>query len=125
MVVYIILFDSFLGVKVDLYLLGYCLFMYGLGDSFDFIYGKFNVILGQMLVVNFMFNIIGCGEIYVLCWNYYFVCSGEWSSKLVFGVDYKKVDFSCNINGGLFSGVLFNICLLYFILLLLVSYSVQ
>ncbi|MAF06046.1 ShlB/FhaC/HecB family hemolysin secretion/activation protein [Herbaspirillum huttiense] len=117
--------DSPSGAKVDLYSLGYRLPMYGLGDSLDFIYGKSNVTSGQTLAVNSTLNITGRGEIYALRWNHYFARSGEWSSKLVFGADYKKVDSSCNINGGLLSGASLNTCLPYSTLPLSVSYSAQ
>ncbi len=117
--------DSPSGAKVDLYSLGYRLPMYGLGDSLDFIYGKSNVTSGQTLAVNSTLNITGRGEIYALRWNHYFARSGEWSSKLVFGADYKKVDSSCNINGGLLNGASLNTCLPYSTLPLSVSYSAQ
>lgn len=117
--------DSPSGAKVDLYSLGYRLPMYGLGDSLDFIYGKSNVTSGQTLAVNSTLNITGRGEIYALRWNHYFARSGEWSSKLVFGADYKKVDSSCNINGGLLNGASLNTCLPHSTLPLSVSYSAQ
>jgi hemolysin activation/secretion protein len=117
--------DSPSGAKVDLYSLGYRLPMYGLGDSLDFIYGKSNVTSGQTLAVNSTLNITGRGEIYALRWNHYFARSGEWSSKLVFGADYKKVDSSCSINGGLLNGASLNTCLPYSTLPLSVSYSAQ
>lgn len=117
--------DSPSGAKVDLYSLGYRLPLYGLGDSLDFIYGKSNVSSGQTLAVNSTLNITGRGEIYALRWNHYFARSGEWSSKLVFGADYKKVDSSCSINGGLLNGATLNTCLPYSTLPLSVSYSAQ
>ncbi len=117
--------DAPSGAKVDLYSLGYRLPMYGLGDSLDFIYGKSNVSSGQTLALNSTLNITGRGEIYALRWNHFFARSGEWSSKLVFGADYKKVDSSCNISGGLLNGASLNTCLPYSTLPLSVSYSAQ
>ncbi len=117
--------DSPSGAKVDLYSLGYRVPLYGMGDSLDFIYGKSNVSSGQTLALNSTLNITGRGEIYALRWNHYFARSGEWSSKLVFGADYKKVDSSCNINGGLLNGASLNTCLPYSTLPLSVSYSAQ
>lgn len=117
--------DSPAGAKVDLYSLGYRVPLYGLGDSLDLIYGKSNVSSGQTLAVNSTLNITGRGDIYALRWNHYFARSGEWSSKLVFGADYKKVDSSCNINGGLLNGASLNTCLPYSTLPLSVSYSAQ
>lgn len=117
--------DSPSGAKVDLYSLGYRVPLYGMGDSLDLIYGKSNVSSGQTLALNSTLNITGRGEIYALRWNHYFARSGEWSSKLVFGADYKKVDSSCNINGGLLNGASLNTCLPYSTLPLSVSYSAQ
>lgn len=117
--------DSPSGAKVDLYSLGYRVPLYALGDSLDFIYGKSNVSSGQTLALNSTLNITGRGEVYALRWNHFFARSGEWSSKLVFGADYKKVDSSCAIAGGLLNGANINTCVPYSTLPLSVSYSAQ
>ena len=117
--------DSPSGSKVDLYSLGYRLPLYDWGDSLDFIYGKSNVSSGQTLAVNSTLNITGRGEVYALRWNHYFARSGEWSSKLVFGADYKKIDSACAIKGGLLNGSTLNTCLPYSTLPLSLSYSAQ
>ncbi|KAF1044236.1 MAG: Hemolysin transporter protein ShlB [Herbaspirillum frisingense] len=117
--------DSPSGSKVDLYSLGYRLPLYGIGDSIDFIYGKSNVSSGQTLAVDSTLNITGRGEVYALRWNHYFARSGEWSSKLVFGADYKKIDSACAINGGVFNGVSLDTCLPYSTLPLSIAYSAQ
>lgn len=92
--------DSPHGVKVDIYSLGYRIPLYSLGDSLDFIYGKSSVntpaaspTLGGVL------GFTGKGDVYGFRWNHFFARQGETSSKLVFGVDYKKIDSRCSING--------------------------
>jgi hemolysin activation/secretion protein len=84
------------GVKVDIFSLGYRVPLYGLGDSFDFIYGKSGVntpsstpTLGGAL------GIVGKGDVFALRLNHYFARRGEYSSKLILGADYKYIDARC------------------------------
>ena len=88
--------DAPSGVKVDIYSIGYRVPLYALGDSLDFIYGKSNVntpssspTLGGAL------GIVGKGDVFGARWNHYFARRGEYSSKLIFGFDYKYIDSSC------------------------------
>jgi len=92
--------DSPHGVSVNVYSLGYRVPLYSLGDSLDFIYGKSSVntpaaspTLGGEL------GFTGKGDVYGWRWNHFFARQGENSTKLVFGVDYKKIDSSCSVNG--------------------------
>jgi len=92
--------DSPSGVRVNVYSVGYQIPLYRLGDSLDFIYGKSSIntpstspTLGGLL------GFTGKGDVYGFRWNHFFARSGETTSKLVFGFDYKKIDSSCNING--------------------------
>lgn len=117
--------DSPSGAKVDLYSLGYRVPLYALGDSLDLIYGKSSVSSGQTLALNSTLNITGRGEVYALRWNHFFARSGEWSSKLVVGADYKKVDSACAINGGALNGASLNTCQPYSTLPLSLTYSAQ
>lgn len=96
--------DSPSGVKVDVYSIGYRIPLYGIGDSLDFIYGKSSVnspssspTLGGLL------GFTGKGDIYGLRWNHFFARQGETSAKLVFGIDYKKIDSRCSFGGVEFS----------------------
>ena len=89
--------DAPSGVKVDIFSIGYRVPFYGLGDSFDFIYGNSGVntpssspTLGGAL------GIVGKGEVFGLRWNHYFARRGEYSAKLVLGADYKYINSSCN-----------------------------
>jgi len=88
------------GVKVDIFSIGYRLPLYSLGDSIDFIYGNSSTnapstspTLGTGLGIN------GKGEIFALRYNHMFAREGEFTSRLVFGYDYKYMNSRCSING--------------------------
>ncbi len=92
--------DAPAGVKVDIFSLGYRIPFYGLGDSLDFIWGKSGVntpstspTLGGGL------GIVGKGDVFGLRWNHYFARRGEYSSKLIFGADYKFINSICTVAG--------------------------
>jgi len=122
--------DSPSGVKVDLYSLGYRIPLYGIGDSIDFIYGKSSVNSpGSSPTLGGLLGFTGKGDVYGLRWNHFFAREGETSSKLVFGLDYKKIDSRCS-----FAGVEFSIapptppvasCVPYTTMPLSVTYSSQ
>lgn len=88
------------GVKVDIFSIGYRLPLYSLGDSIDFIYGNSSTdtpavspTLGGGLGIN------GKGEVFGLRYNHIFARAGEFTSKLVFGYDYKYMNSRCAIAG--------------------------
>ena len=92
--------DAPAGVKVDIFSLGYRIPFYALGDSLDVIYGKSGVntpstspTLGGAL------GIVGKGDVFGLRWNHYFARRGEYSSKLIFGFDYKYINSRCTAGG--------------------------
>ena len=92
--------DAPAGVKVDIFSVGYRMPFYGLGDSLDLIYGNSGVntpstspTLGGAL------GIVGKGEVFGARWNHYFARRGEYSSKLIFGFDYKYINSSCTTAG--------------------------
>ncbi len=92
--------DSPSGVRVNLYSLGYRIPLYGMGDSLDFIYGKSSVNTpGASPTLGGLLGFTGKGDIFGLRWNHFFARQGETSTKLVFGLDYKKIDSRCNVNG--------------------------
>ena len=92
--------DSPHGVKVDIYSLGYRIPLYSIGDSLDFIYGKSSVNTpGGSPTLGGVLGFTGKGDVYGLRWNHFFAREGETSTKLVFGVDYKKIDSRCTVNG--------------------------
>lgn len=88
------------GVKVDIFSVGYRLPLYSVGDSIDFIYGNSSTdtpstspTLGGGLGIN------GKGEVFGLRYNHIFPRAGEFTSKLVFGFDYKYMNSRCSIAG--------------------------
>ena len=92
--------DAPAGVRVDIFSLGYRVPFYALGDSLDFIYGKSSVntpsaspTLGGTL------GIVGKGDIFGLRWNHDFARRGEYSSKLIYGLDYKFINSTCTVAG--------------------------
>lgn len=92
--------DAPQGVKAEVFAVAYRQPLYGLGDSIDFIYGKSAVntpsstlALGSPLAIN------GKGDVLALRWNHYFPRRGEYSGRLIFGLDYKYIDSRCSFNG--------------------------
>ena len=88
------------GVKVDIFSIGYRLPLYSLGDSIDVIYGNStsgspanSPNLGSGLAIN------GKGEVFGLRYNHIFARAGEYTSKLVFGYDYKYMNSRCDVLG--------------------------
>jgi hemolysin activation/secretion protein len=88
------------GQNLNVYSVGYRIPVYALGDSVDFVYGRSSVnspstspTLGGVL------GFTGKGETWGLRYNHFLGRSGETSSKLVFGIDRKKVDSRCDIDG--------------------------
>jgi hemolysin activation/secretion protein len=92
--------DAPVGVKVDIFSVGYRVPFYALGDSLDFIYGKSGVntpstspTLGGAL------GIVGKGDVLGLRWNHHFARRGEYTSKLIYGFDYKYINSTCTTAG--------------------------
>ena len=88
------------GVRVDIFSIGYRLPLYSLGDSIDFIYGNSSTDspanspnLGTGLAIN------GKGEVFGFRYNHIFPRAGEFTSKLVFGFDYKYMNSRCTVAG--------------------------
>ncbi len=89
--------DAPSGVRVDIFSVGYRIPLYTTGDSLDFIYGKSSVntpssspTLGTAL------GIVGKGDVIGARWNHYFPRRGEYSSKLIYGFDYKYINARCS-----------------------------
>ncbi len=92
--------DSPQGVQVDVFSIGYRIPFYALGDSLDIIYGKSNSntpssspTLGGAL------GITSKGDVFGVRWNHYFARRGEYTSKLIFGFDYKYINARCTTAG--------------------------
>lgn len=79
--------DAPQGVSVDIYSVAFRKPFYDYGDSLDFIYGDSNV--NTPITQATGFGLSGKGQVFGLRWNHNFPRQGEFSSKLVFGYDYK------------------------------------
>jgi hemolysin activation/secretion protein len=95
------------GVKVDIWSLGYRVPFYGLGDSLDLLYAKSTIgtpsnspALGGTL------GVVGRGSVGSVRWNHLFPRSGEYTSRLVFALDYRDMKSACiDATGAALSGV--------------------
>jgi hemolysin activation/secretion protein len=84
-------------VKVDIYSVAFRMPFYSIGDSLDIIYGNSNVNTPSTTGGGFGgLGLIGKGEIFALRWNHLFPRQGEYSSRLVFGYDYKYLNTTCD-----------------------------
>ena len=92
--------DAPAGVKVDIFSVGYRIPFYTLGDSLDLIYGKSSVNTpSAVLVPGGMLGIVGKGDVFGARWNHYFPRRGEYTSKLIYGFDYKYINARCDTAG--------------------------
>lgn len=97
--------DSPSGVKVDIYSIGYRVPFYGLGDSLDFIYGNSNINAPSTALApggggtNSGLALSGKGSVWGLRWNHFFPRRGEYSSRLIAGIDYRHINSTCTVNG--------------------------
>ena len=89
-----------IGVKVDIFSVGYRMPLYSIGDSIDLIYGNSSTdtpasspTLGGGLGIN------GKGEVFGLRYNHIFPRDGEYGSRLVLGFDYKYMNSRCSTAG--------------------------
>lgn len=80
-------------VDVDIYSIAYRVPFYGIGDSLDVIYGKSSVNTPSAQATGFAIS--GKGDVFGLRWNHYFARRGEYTSKLVAGLDYKFMNTRC------------------------------
>lgn len=84
------------GTQVDIYSLGYRVPFYTIGDSIDVFYAKSNIDTpAAAFTLGAFENLTGKGDLYGIRWNHYFQRQGEWSTKLVGGLDVKVMDTTC------------------------------
>ena len=88
------------GQNLNVYSVGYRVPLYALNDSIDFVYGRSSVntpasspTLGGVL------GFAGKGETWGLRYNLFLGRAGETAAKIVFGLDHKKIDSRCDVNG--------------------------
>lgn len=84
-------------VDVDIYSIAYRVPFYSIGDSLDIIYGKSSVNTPISQATGF--NLAGKGDVFGLRWNHYFPRRGEYTAKLIVGLDYKYINTTCTVNG--------------------------
>lgn len=84
------------GVKVDVFSVAFRKPFYNFGDSLDIIYGNSSVnVPSSTLALGSQFGIVGKGEVLSLRWNHLFPRSGEYTSRLVAGLDIKHINSTC------------------------------
>jgi len=81
------------GVKVDVISVAFRMPFYQLGDSLDIIYGKSNVNTPTTQATTFALS--GKGDVIAARWNHLFPRQGEFTSRVVFGIDYKHLNSRC------------------------------
>ena len=89
------------GTQVDVYSVAYRQPLYAWGDSIDVIYGNSNVSTPTPQATGFgaAFGIAGKGEVISLRWNHIFARSGEYTSRMVVGLDHKYFNTRCPLAG--------------------------
>ena len=85
--------------KVSIYSLGYRIPLYRWGDSIDLIYAKSDVDAGTTQTVAGPLAFAGKGDIYGLRYNWLLPRQGEYSQRLVFGLDLKAFQNACTVGG--------------------------
>lgn len=95
------------GVKVDIWSLGYRIPFYKLGDSLELLYAKSTIgTPSNSPALGGTIGIVGRGSIGSVRWNHLFARVGEYSSRLVFALDYRDMKSACvDATGAPLSGV--------------------
>ncbi|MFY9326721.1 MAG: ShlB/FhaC/HecB family hemolysin secretion/activation protein [Georgfuchsia sp.] len=84
------------GVDVDVYTAGLRMPLYGLGDSLDFIVAASSVnVPANVITPGGTLSLSGKGRIFAVRWNNLLPRSGEYSSRMVYGFDFKSTDNPC------------------------------
>lgn len=97
---YITALDQPSGVKVNVVSAGYRLPLYNLGDSMDLIYANSSTNTpANVIAPGGTLGINGKGQTIAVRYNHNFPRAGEYSSKLIFGLDYKYINATCTNNG--------------------------
>lgn len=92
--------DAPTGVKVDIFSFGYRLPLYALGDSIDVIYANSSTNTpANVLAPGGLLGVTGKGEVFALRYNHIFARQGEYSSRLIAGLDYKHINATCTNAG--------------------------
>lgn len=88
-------------VDVNIYSIGYRIPLYDIGDSMDFIYGSSTIgVPSSTAALGSALGIVGEGDIFGLRWNHYFMREGEYSHKLILGLDQRAMRSTCTTASG-------------------------
>lgn len=94
---YITSFDSPSGVNLDVFTVGLRIPLYSRGDSLDFILASSSVnIPANVVTPNGTLSLNGKGTIFAGRWNHLFQREGEYSSRIIYGADFKSTENPCN-----------------------------
>lgn len=85
--------------RVSVYGIGYHVPLYALGDSLDFFGSYSDVDAGTVTAGIFDIAVSGKGSVYGARYNHNLAASGNYESKLVYGVDYKAYQNSVQLLG--------------------------
>ncbi len=77
--------------------LSYRLPLYAYGGAMDFIYAKSNVDAGTTATTAGPLSFTGKGDVFSFKYTHTLPRKGTYSSKLIFGLDYKKYDNECSL----------------------------
>lgn len=92
--------DSPHGVHVNLWSVGYRVPLYDFGDSLDLVYGNSSVNTpGASPTLGGLLGIVGKGDVAGVRWNHFLARQGNYTSKVVAGVDHKDINSRCSVNG--------------------------
>jgi len=90
--------------QVSIMSIGYRIPLYALGDSIDIIVARSDVDAGVSPTVAGPLTFSGKGDIYGLRYNWLLPRRGEFSQRLIFGLDQKAFQNSCAIGGAAVCG---------------------
>ena len=85
------------GSQVSLYSGSYRLPLYSLGDSMDFIVAHSDVSAGTVQTVAGPLSFSGTGTVYGLRYNQLLARRGEYSHRIVYGLDYRAYENVCTL----------------------------
>ncbi len=91
------------GVNVEVYTVGLRIPFYSLGDSLDLIAAKSTVnIPASVIAPGGTLSLNGKGTIFAARWNHLFPREGEYTSRVVLGLDWKDLENPCKglVNAG-------------------------
>lgn len=93
---YIMAPDAPDGVDVDVFTVGLRMPFYKLGDSLDIIAAASSVnVPANVITPGGTLSLAGKGYVFAVRWNNLFPRKGEYSSRMVYGLDYKWTDNPC------------------------------